>query len=109
MRHGPLVLFAVAAALHGQSATFQWIQQIGGSQGQSIAGIGTDSKGNIYVAGNTSSLDFPVKSAIQPHPGGSGLFRVDGPGGPWQNLYGSGFNSVTALGSDLGIRTRFMP
>jgi uncharacterized protein (TIGR03437 family) len=100
MRHGPLVFFVVAAALHGQSAVFQWIQQIGGSQGQAIAGIGTDSKGNIYVAGSTSSLDFPVKSAIQPHPGSSGLLRVDGPGGPWQNLYGSGFNSVTALSSD---------
>src|ERR1700683_1680527 len=92
-----LVFLAMAAGAHSQSAAFQWIRQIGGSQGQSIAGMATDSQGNIYVAGHTGSVDFPTKSAAQAQPGGSGLYRIDGPGAPLQNLYFSGLSSVTAL------------
>ena len=46
-----LALLAIATAAHSQSATFQWFRQVGGSAGQSVAGIATDSQGNIYVAG----------------------------------------------------------
>ena len=60
MRLRILVWLAMASIAHGQSAAFQWVQQIGGSQGQSVVGIGTDSSGNVYVAGNTTSLDFPA-------------------------------------------------
>ena len=95
-----LVFLAMAAGALGQSTAFQWIRQIGGSQGQSIAGLATDPQGNIYVAGNTGSVDFPTKSAAQAQPGGSGLYRVDGPGAPWQNLYFSGLSSVAALTVD---------
>jgi uncharacterized protein (TIGR03437 family) len=97
----PLVFLAMAAGAYAQSATFQWVRQIGGSQGQSVAGVATDSLGNIYVAGNTSSLDFPTKSAFQARPGGSGLYRIDAPGAPWQNLYNSGLTSVAALSVDF--------
>jgi uncharacterized protein (TIGR03437 family) len=90
----------MAATAHGQSATFQWIRQIGGSAGQSVAGMATDSQGNIYVAGSTSSVDFPTKSALQTHPGGSGLYRIDGPGAQFQSLYGSGFAAVDVLTVD---------
>lgn len=100
MYRSALIFLAATTILHGQSATFQWIQQIGGSQGQAIAGVGADSQGNVYVAGSTSSADFPVKSAWQPHRGGSAVLRIDGPGGQWQNLYSFGLNSVTALSAD---------
>jgi uncharacterized protein (TIGR03437 family) len=95
-----LVFLAMIAGASGQSAAFQWIRQIGGSQGQSIAGMATDSQGNVYVAGNTGSIDFPTKSAAQVKPGGSGLYRIDGPGTPVQNLYLSGLSSVAALSVD---------
>lgn len=95
----PLLLVLVSG-LHSQSASFQWIHQIGGSQGQTVAGLAADSQGNIYVAGNTTSTDFPTQSALQPHPGGSGLFRIDGPGAQWQNLYQSGLSSTEWISSD---------
>src|ERR1700693_763020 len=100
MRTRILVVLAMAAGAHGHSAAFQWVRQVGGSQGQSIAGMATDSQGSIYVAGNTGSVDFPTKSAIQAKPGGSGLYRIDGPGAPLQNLYFSGLSSVAALSAD---------
>src|SRR5579863_1435251 len=95
-----LVFLAIAATARSQSAAFQWIRQIGGSAGQTVAGMATDSQGNIYVAGSTSSVDFPVKSPFQAHPGGSGLYRIDGPGAQFQNLYGAGFASVSSLTVD---------
>jgi uncharacterized protein (TIGR03437 family) len=94
-----LLLLALASCVAGQSVHFEWVQQIGGSQSQTIAGVGTDAQGNTYVAGNTGSLDFPVKGAVQAAPGGSGLFRIDGPA-QWQNLYQSGFSSVSLLVPD---------
>jgi uncharacterized protein (TIGR03437 family) len=90
----------MAAAAYGQSASFQWVQQVGGSQGQTVTGLATDSQGNIYVAGNTTSVDFPTKSAVQAHPGSSGLYRIAAPGAAWQNLYSSGLASVMALTVD---------
>jgi hypothetical protein len=44
---------------------------LGGSDDEGIFGIGFDEDGNIYVAGETSSLDFPQKGAVQNHLGGS--------------------------------------
>ncbi len=73
---------------------------MGGSGGQSLAGIATDSFGNIYAAGSTTSLDFPVQNAIQRHPAGSGLLRIDGAGAHWQNLYQSGEISATWIAID---------
>jgi uncharacterized protein (TIGR03437 family) len=96
-----LVLIALSTlAAHAQSATFRWIHQIGGSAGQAIAGLATDPQGNIYIAGNTSSLDFPVRGAVQPQPGGSGLFRVDGRSATWENLYQAGAIAAYAVAAD---------
>jgi hypothetical protein len=44
---------------------------LGGSSDEGIFGIGFDEDGNIYVAGETSSLDFPQKGSIQNHVGGN--------------------------------------
>jgi hypothetical protein len=44
---------------------------LGGSDDEGIFGIGFDEDGNIYVAGETSSLDFPQKGAVQNHLGGN--------------------------------------
>jgi uncharacterized protein (TIGR03437 family) len=97
----PVLLLALTTfTAHAQSANFRWVRQFGGSAGQSIAGMATDPQGNIYVAGNTTSLDFPVRGAVQPHPAGSGLFRVDGPGPAWKNLYQAGTTAVYALAVD---------
>ncbi|MDP9161037.1 MAG: SBBP repeat-containing protein [Acidobacteriota bacterium] len=44
---------------------------LGGSNDEGIFGIGFDKQGNIYVAGETSSLDFPLKNTIQNHVAGN--------------------------------------
>ncbi len=59
---------------------FRWIQQVDGSGADSVVGIGTDAAGNVYIAGNTASFDFPVKSAAQNHSASTGLYRIDGSG-----------------------------
>jgi photosystem II stability/assembly factor-like uncharacterized protein len=95
-----LILVAPASLLHSQLASFRWIQQLGSSGGQSLAGIATDSLGNIYAAGSTTSLDFPTQNAIQPHPVSSGLLRIDGAGANWQNLYQSREISANSIAID---------
>ena len=74
--------------------SFQWVRQIGGSGAAATVGVATDAQDNIYVAGNTTSVDMPVTGASQAHPGGSGLFRIDPAGGAWTNLFASGATSV---------------
>jgi hypothetical protein len=39
---------------------------LGGSSSNSGSAIAVDSDGNAYVAGRTSSADFPVQNAYQP-------------------------------------------
>jgi hypothetical protein len=45
---------------------------LAGSAGATGLGIATDTSGNIYVAGDASSADFPVRNPIQSTYGGSG-------------------------------------
>src|SRR5580698_9843829 len=71
----------------GSAPALQWAQQISGS-GQSLAtASAVDSQGNLYIAGNTTALDFPTLSAAQPQPGGTTLTRVDAVSGAIQKLY----------------------
>ena len=56
----------------------RWVQQIDNSGVDTLAGIGTDALGNIYVAGSTQSPNFLVKGAVQGNLGSSGLYRIDG-------------------------------
>lgn len=44
---------------------------LGGSNDEGIFGIGFDGEGNLYVAGETSSLDFPEENGAQTHAAGS--------------------------------------
>jgi hypothetical protein len=73
---------------------FRWIQQIDGSSSDAVVGLGTDSTGNIYIAGNTTSTDFPIKSAVQSQRRSSGLYRIDGPGSAWTALPLSSAQSI---------------
>jgi uncharacterized protein (TIGR03437 family) len=45
----------------------------GGSRNNTPVGIALDSQGNIYVAGQTNSADFPILNAVQDHPGAAAL------------------------------------
>jgi Beta-propeller repeat/FIMAH domain len=46
---------------------------LGGTAGEAASGVATDAQGNVYVAGQTTSLDFPLLNAAQPTRGGGSL------------------------------------
>ncbi|HEV2689990.1 MAG TPA: SBBP repeat-containing protein, partial [Bryobacteraceae bacterium] len=48
-------------------------KSFGGSGTSSTADVALDAQGNIYVAGQTNSTDFPLQNATQNHPGGAPL------------------------------------
>ncbi len=64
---------AFVTKLNASGTALIYSTYLGGSYSQSAAGIQIDSTGNAYVAGNTSSSDFPVTS---------GAYRTTIPGGP---------------------------
>jgi hypothetical protein len=68
-------------------AALEYYKTFGGTGGDDVAlAAAKDQAGNTYVAGNTTSIDFPVKNALQARLGGAnGLSSSDG-GASWQRL-----------------------
>lgn len=52
-------------------ATLDFSTCIGGNKDDQAFGLAVDSTGGSYVAGSTTSIDFPTVAAPQPSPGGS--------------------------------------
>jgi len=104
MRKFSLVAALLALSGIGLYADFspalQWVQTLSGSGVSTIAGAAADSKGNFYVVGNTTSLDFPSTSAAQRTAGGSTLMRIDSGTGVWQKLYPPGLSQAASLAAD---------
>jgi hypothetical protein len=59
-----LVTDAFAAKLNPSGTALLWATYLGGSSDDSAKGIAMDSAGNVYVAGQTGSADFPAVAAI---------------------------------------------
>ena len=49
---------------------------LGGSQADSAQAVGVDAAGDVYVAGDTYSSDFPIKNSLQAYGGGDDAFVV---------------------------------
>jgi hypothetical protein len=60
--------FAIKFSPNGKSIL--WYAYIGGTGNTSASAIAVDGSGNVYLAGNTSAFDFPVKKPFQPQFGG---------------------------------------
>lgn len=80
---GPVALFnAFVAKLNPTATALSYVTYVGGSGGanfdEAANGIGLDAAGNVYIAGLTTSFDFPVTA---------GAFQNVAPGG----LLGDGF------------------
>lgn len=57
---------AFVAKLNASGSGLLFSTYLGGSGGEVASGIAVDSGGNIYVAGQTSSKNFPTVNAVQP-------------------------------------------
>jgi hypothetical protein len=79
-----------------------WSVVIGGTGLDSPAAIAPDSVGNVYIAGRTTSTNFPTTSALQSSPSGNGdafVFKLNLVGDVQYSTYlgGSGFDAATAI------------
>src|SRR5260370_26802321 len=78
-----------------RAPVLQWYKTVSGSGANDVTAVGTDSQGNLYIAGNTTSLDFPVLAAAQSEAGGSPLTRIDTTSGSSQKLYAPGLAAAS--------------
>src|SRR5215213_3864211 len=61
---------AFVTKLNSTGSDLLFSTYLGGSEGEFGNGIAVDSSGNIYVAGNTTSANFPIQNAFQSTPPG---------------------------------------
>ena len=73
----------------------QWVKVTGGSGSSSVTAAVGDAQGNLYIAGATTSLDFPTAGATQSTAGGSMLARVNLATGSAARLYPANLPPVT--------------
>ena len=107
---GPPIAFAVlfalasnARAVHG--ATTLDATYLGGSDQDKVLAVASDSAGDTYVAGLTTSLDFPLLNAAQPYDAGNAdafVAKINASGNAlvWSTYLG-GTSSDVALGLAL--------
>lgn len=113
---------SVAGSLHGSADIMigkfspegrpVWATYLGGSGWESFGGIGLDRADNIYLAGETSSQDFPLLNGQPPYvpPGFNDLFAAKlAPDGTL--LYGTHLNDTIfgAFGVNLDGEVRITP
>lgn len=92
-----------ACAVHGQSVSaLRWVKQFGDSGQMTAVASATDKQGNLYLVGNTSSLQLPVVAATRPQPGGSPLMRIDAESGAIQPLLSPLLTDATKFTADPG-------
>jgi uncharacterized protein (TIGR03437 family) len=91
-----LVACALGSLAFSQNLpTYQWVKEVDASGTDSLAGLGTDAQGNIYIAGSTMSRSYPVKAAVQGSMASSGLYRISG-----STFTALGLSSVFAIVAD---------
>ena len=76
--------------------TLVFFSSVGGSGPDQVNGLALDSQGNIYLAGQTASLDFPVVGGVQGSLTVSNAYRLDNSGTTVTRLNGV-LSSVTSL------------
>jgi uncharacterized protein (TIGR03437 family) len=78
----------------------QWYKTVSGSGTNAVAAVGSDTQGNLYIAGNTTALDFPTTAAAQSKAGGSPVTRIDTASGSFQRLYTPGLAAASSITID---------
>lgn len=78
----------------------QWFKTVSGSGMSSVASARSDAHGNLFLAGSTTSLDFPTLAAVQPNAGSSPVMRINASSGASQNLYSPFLAAATSVTVD---------
>lgn len=108
----------VVSVFSSQGRQLLFSHRIGGGNSDLARDLALDSDGNIYVAGETDSFDFPVMAAIQAfNPGNPSVIdandreafvlKLDGRSGEllWSSYFGgSGYDAAHGLAVDDGGR-----
>jgi Beta-propeller repeat len=107
--NGSADVFVARISNSGSALAVDYVTYLGGSGIEYPTGIGVDSGFNVYVAGNTSSSDFPTANGLQSSASGNHGFltKLDSSGSV--NLYstylsGSGTESISAMTLDSQAR-----
>jgi uncharacterized protein (TIGR03437 family) len=120
MRRLPFLVLLAAISLSAdalRAPVLQWYKTVSGSGTSDLRAVGADTQGNLYIAGNTTSLDFPTVGAAQSKAGGSPFIRIDTTSGSSQKVYSPGLaaassitvdpeNSHTLYATDVGFLVR---
>jgi len=86
------------AKLNPAGTAFYYVTYLGGNRQDQINGLAIDGSGNVYVAGQTDSANFPIQSAAEPviPGGGTTLFQTLNSGASWSafdaNILGAVFD-----------------
>jgi hypothetical protein len=100
---------AFVAKLNPTGSAFDYLTFLGGTTSDSGVGIAVDAAGNAYVAGSTSSTNFPTLNPLQPQnnatQNGDNAFlaKLNSSGSAlvWSTYYGgTGSDSVSAVALD---------
>jgi uncharacterized protein (TIGR03437 family) len=96
--HQLSVILALTWSVWGAdfAPALQWVKTSGGSGNSSVAAAAADAQGNLYIAGATTSLDFPTTRAAQAVAGGSMLVRIDLASASTARLYPANLPPITS-------------
>ncbi len=95
-----LLFFTNASHAADVAPAIQWMKALGGSGLHTVAASATDTSGNLYIAGTTSSIDFPTTAAAQRESGGAPLVRINTATGAPSKLFATGLSSITGFTAD---------
>ncbi len=93
---------AFVAELNSTGSAFVYSTYLGGHSDDSANAIAIDNSGNAYVAGSTSSTDFPTTNPVQANRSGHSIFKSTNAAGDWAP-------SDSGLAASLIIDLAFQP
>src|SRR5215471_932211 len=84
-----------------QTPVVKYATRLAGSGNDSVAGLVLDPSSNTWIAGSTTSLDFPVVNAKQSKPAATSFLRVEGSAYSWS--YNTSLKQVIAMAASRTI------
>jgi outer membrane protein assembly factor BamB len=76
-----------------------WVQYFSGKGQESGTAVAADAEGNVYVAGSTTSLNYPLRDPFQDTPGGGFVMKLapDGSRVLWSSYFGPVGTKISSM------------